>query len=531
MKAPVKNLQFHTLRAISGIIDKALDLEFTLDEILKILSRQLSMKRATITLYDSTTGNLNINASYGLTEEEKKRGIYRLGEGVTGKIFETGQPYIVPDISKEPLFLNRTGSRKHKKSGTAFIGVPILLNNIPIGVLNVDRLFEDEVSFEEDHEFLSVVATLIAQFMSINQKVKKREEILKKENLSLRQQVSKETKGLYMIGKSEAMEDVQRKLEKVAPTKASVLLLGDSGVGKTLIAKIIHMLSDRKDFSFVKINCASIPENLLESELFGVEKGAFTGATYTRTGRFEDADNGTIFLDEIGELPISIQAKLLRVLQEKEFERLGSTKTIKTDVRIITATNRDLEDLSLKGEFRFDLYYRLNVFPITVPSLKNRREDIPGLLNHFASKISREYGQSTHFTPESLEYLINYDWPGNVREMENLMERLAIMSDGKKIGITFLKQYLSPSRGRSIRKESVFIEPEQKVELSKFENSSCLCDMEKEQIISALKRNEWLQYKAAEELGLTARQIGYRIKKYDLEPVIAQGKVMDRKKN
>lgn len=532
MKTPLKNLQFQTLRIISGIIDKALDLENTLYEILKILSNELSMNRATITLYDSTTGNLTINASYGLTPEERKRGVYALGEGITGKIFESGQAYIVPDISREPLFLNRTKARTIAREGLSFIGVPIILNNIPIGVLNVDRLFGDDVSFEEDLEFLSVVATLIAQFISINQKVLKREEVLKKENVSLRQQVSRETKGLYMVGKSSAMEEVQRKLEKVAPTKASVLLLGESGVGKTLIAKIIHMLSDRKGYPFIKVNCASIPENLLESELFGAEKGAFTGAVHTRTGRFEEADKGSIFLDEIGELPLSIQAKLLRVLQEREFERLGSTKTRKTDVRIITATNRDLEELSQKGEFRFDLFYRLNVFPITVPCLRERREDITGLLNHFAAKIAREYGQNIHFSPESLEYLINYDWPGNVREMENLMERLAIMSDGRKIGLPFLKQYLSPPRQTSVKKENIivcdkksdFCEPD-------IENSAtCLLDMEKQQIIAALKRNGWLQYKAAKELGLTKRQMGYRIKKYELEPVIAQGKVRERKK-
>lgn len=529
MKSVVKNLQFHTLKIISGIIDKALDLEETLDEILKILSRQLSMKRATITLYEPTTGNLTITASYGLSTEEKSRGVYRLGEGVTGKIFESGQPFVVPDIRKEPLFLNRTKARQITKTGISFIGVPIILNNNPIGVLNVDRLFDNDVSFEEDLEFLSVVATLIAQFISINQKVLKREEILKKENVSLRKQVSRETQGLYMVGKSEAMEEVQRKIEKAAPTKATVLLLGESGVGKTMIAKIIHMLSDRKNYNFIKINCASIPENLLESELFGAEKGAFTGASHTRTGRFEEADKGTIFLDEIGELPLSIQAKLLRVLQDKEFERLGSSKTRKTNVRIITATNRDLEELSQKGHFRQDLYYRLNVFPLTVPPLAQRKEDIPGLLNHFASRIAKEYGQTILFSPESLEYLINYEWPGNVREMENLMERLAIMSDGKKIGLPFLKQYLSPPKQTSIKKSVMEKNMEYEHKPTFCPENSSICEMEKQQIISALKKHNWVQYKAALELGITPRQIGYRIKKYDLEPAIAKGKVESRK--
>jgi Nif-specific regulatory protein len=529
MKASLKNLQFQTLKEISGIIDKALDLEETLGEILEILSRKLSMKRGTITLFDSDTGNLSISASCGLSSEEKKRGVYQLGEGVTGRIFKTGQPFIVPDISKEPLFLNKTGSRKIKKEGLSFIGVPVILNAEPIGVLNADRLFENEISFIEDLEFLCVVATLIAQFISINRKVEKREEVLKKENVSLRSQISKKTKGLYMVGRSSAMAEVQRKIEKVAPTKASVLLLGESGVGKTLIAKLIHILSDRKNYPFIKVNCASIPENLLESELFGAEKGAFTGATHTRQGRFEEGEKGTIFLDEIGELSFSIQAKLLRIIQEREFERLGSSKTRKIDVRIITATNQDLETLCTKGKFREDLYYRLNVFPVTVPALRKRKDDIPGLLNHFASKISEEYNKNISFTPESLDFLINYSWPGNVREMENLMERLAIMSEDRKIDISFLKEYISPS-GNNLPDEdhksfkSNTLQPDTVLS----NKDSSLHTMEKERIINALEKNSWLQYKAAEELGITPRQIGYRIKKYNLDPVIAHGKVRIR---
>jgi Nif-specific regulatory protein len=309
------------------------------------------------------------------------------------------------------------------------------------------------------------------------------------------------------------MQEVERQILKVAPTRASVLLLGESGTGKTLIAKIIHEFSERKDHAFIKVNCASIPENLLESELFGYEKGAFTGATGSKPGRFEDAHNGTIFLDEIGELPLGIQAKLLRVLQEREFERLGSNTTRKVDVRVVAATNRDLGELAEHGGFRADLYYRLSVFPIQVPPLRQRKGDIPALLNHFIDKVSREYGRILSFTPRALSELTMYDWPGNVREMENLIERLVIMSDGERVDAVFLKPYLNPSGMHGAA------QPE-RGQGAQATGGTPLRTMERNEVIAALRRNGWVQYKAAEELGITPRQIGYRIKKFGLAAVI-----------
>lgn len=393
MDTTVHGLKHSALLAICQAIDQAIDLESALEVVLRIISEQLSMQRATVTLYDPETGQLSINASYGLSAEEKRRGVYRLNEGVTGRIFQTGEPFYVPDIDNEPLFLDKTGSRRLERGMISFIGVPIILHGDPIGVLNVDRLFDDEVSFDEDVNFLKVVATLIGQFISLHEKILEREAVLKRENTSLKYQISKNSKGPYIVGESAAMVEVQRQMEKVSPTKATVLLLGESGVGKTLIAQIIHELSERKGHPFIKINCASIPENLLESELFGYEKGAFTGASGTRPRRFEEADSGTIFLDEIGELPMGLQAKLLRVLQDKELERLGSNRTRTVDVRILAATNRDLSSLVEEGNFRLDLYYRLNVFPLRVPPLRERKEDITGLLNHFLRKMSDDYGR------------------------------------------------------------------------------------------------------------------------------------------
>lgn len=524
MPCSVPRMKISALLAICQVIDRALDLEGTLADILQVLSEKLAMQRATVTLYDPHTSLLNISASYGLKPEEKQRGVYRLDEGITGRIFQTAQPYYVPDVSREPLFLDKTGARAVQKTTLSFLGVPILLGGIPIGVLNVDRLFHDDVDFGEDMDFLSVVATLIGQFISLNEEVRKREQVLRAENVQLRSQLSRENKGPYIVGRSYAMQEVQRQLERVAPTKATVLLLGESGVGKTLIARIIHELSDRKSYPFIKVNCASIPENLLESELFGSEKGAFTGATRTRQGRFEEACGGTIFLDEIGELALSVQAKLLRVLQEKEFERLGSSKTRTVDVRIVTATNRALESLAAEGHFRPDLYYRLSVFPMTVPPLRERKEDVPGLLTHFLRKAAEDHGRSLSLTPQALELLTEYDWPGNVREMENLIERLVIMADQERVDHIFIRRFLTSASSASDNcTESIASVSTQG------KGSGSLADLERNEVIAALQRVGWIQYRAAEELGITPRQMGYRVHKYGLESIIAEGRAKVRR--
>ncbi|GKT10046.1 Nif-specific regulatory protein [Desulforhabdus sp. TSK] len=506
METKICELELKVLYEISRLIGQVLNLDQALETILGILSESLSMKRATVTLKDDETGHLIICASHGLSPTEKKRGVYRQDEGVTGLIFQTAEPFVVPDISREPLFLNKTRSRRIEKDRISFLGVPIKLQAAPIGVLSVDRLFGDEVSFEEDIRFLSIVATLVAQFVSINRQVKAREESLRKENISLRAELSERYGHFFMVARSRSMAGVQEMIKKVAPSKASVLLLGESGTGKTLIARIIHELSNRAKLPFVKVNCTSLPENLLESELFGYEKGAFTGASRAKIGRIEEAVGGTIFLDEIGELSLALQAKLLRFLQEREFERLGGTRTIKVDARIIAATNRDLSKAVTEGLFREDLYYRLNVFPIQVPPLRERAEDIPFLLEHFIEKISREYGRRFRITPQAMEVLTLYDWPGNVREMENLIERLAILVDGNEMDLRDFPPHMH-SRER----------------LSPLEGSDSLSrleEMEKKEVVAALERNRWIQSRAARELGLTLRQMGYRIKKFGLDDLL-----------
>jgi Nif-specific regulatory protein len=512
MEPSIFELELNVLYAISRKIGRVLELDQTLSAILEILSTNLSMERATVTLKDGKTGLLRIIASHGLDPTEQKRGIYAPGEGVTGAIFKTAQPFAVPDIGREPLFLNRTQARNLSKSHLAFIGVPIVLNNDPIGVLSVDRLFGPEVDFKEDIRFLTIVATLMAQFVDLNREVERREETLITENRSLRAEVSAKYNHFFAVGVSPAMQHLNKMIRKVAPSRASVLLLGESGTGKTLTARIIHELSQRRRNPFTKVNCASLPDNLIESELFGHEKGAFTGATSQKKGRLEEADSGTVFLDEIGELPMAVQAKLLRFLQEREFERLGSTQTQKVDVRIIAATNVDLNEAVANGRFRADLFYRLNVFPIAIPPLRKRKADLPLLIDYFITKTSREYGEQFTFSEECMEILSGYDWPGNVRELENLIERMAIMAETPRIDTKMLPSYLF--RGSESCAFAV----------SESKGQSQLEIMEKETLLSSLARNDWIQQKAAREIGLTLRQMGYRVKKYNLGQIIRENK-------
>jgi Nif-specific regulatory protein len=504
MEERISELKLKVLHQVSQVIGQALHLDQTLDTILAVLSETLALKRGTVTLVDPKTGHLAIRASHGLTEEEKGRGVYRLGEGVTGRIFRTAQPFIVPDIRKEPLFLNKTGARAIQRDRIAFLGVPIVLQGASIGVLSADRLFENDISLEEDIQFLTILAALMAQLASLNWQVEAREEGLIRHNLSLKAELSDRYQNFFIVGGSKAMLEVQQLVEKVAPTRATVLLLGESGTGKTLVARILHELSSRARCPFVKVNCAAVPENLLESELFGHERGAFTGATAPKPGRFEEAEGGTIFLDEVGELPLGLQAKLLRFLQEREFERVGGNRTIRVDVRILAATNRDLAGAVAKGDFREDLFYRLNVFPIRVPALRERREDIPPLAFHFLRKMSREYGRGLEFSSQALYALELHPWPGNVRELENLLERLAIIVEGPRIEASELAPYLgAPASAPAAPRDSG--------------EMTSLRELEKREVIAALDRNHWIQSRAARELGITLRQIGYRIKKLGLE--------------
>jgi len=493
--------ELSALLEVSKILSSSFDLKENLTQAMKILSDFLDMRRGTITLFDKTTGELKIVVAHGLTPEQIARGRYKIGEGIVGKVVETGHPIVVPDIGKEPLFLNRTGARRIEKENISFLCVPIKIKDEILGVLSVDRLFDESISFEEDLRVLEIVATLIGQAIKLYRTFL--------EEKSRREELERELKRRYqfhnIVYASDKMKEVIKTCLKIAKTKASVLIRGESGTGKELIAKAIHYNSDRAQAPFITINCAAIPETLLEAELFGYEKGAFTGAYTSKPGKFELADGGTLFLDEIGDLPLPLQAKLLRVLQEQTFERLGSTKVIKVDVRIIAATNRELEQMIKKGEFREDLYWRLNVVPIYLPSLKERIEDIPILVDHFLNKFNSHYGKNVKISSDVLNIFLKYSWPGNVRELENLIERLVLLCENEVIKKEDLPFYIIEEAENVKKKPSPRGLPRE------------ISELEKEKILEALRLCEFNQSRAARLLGLTRRQLCYRIKKYDLK--------------
>ncbi|MDI6744806.1 MAG: nif-specific transcriptional activator NifA [Thermodesulfovibrionales bacterium] len=500
-----KAFEMTALYEISKLLGSSLNLKSNLRGVMRVLSEYLDMKRGTVALRNNS--EVSIIAAHGMTEEEIKKGRYRLGEGIIGRVAKLGSPIVIPSIGDEPLFLNKTGARKIiKKENVAFLCVPIKFKNETLGVLSVDRLFGSKViSFEEDLRLLKIIASLIAQTVKLHMEIGKEREAFLEEKENLRQQLKGKYRLANIIGQSDRMQEVFASVHSVAPSKANVLLRGESGTGKELIAKAIHYMSPRAKGPFIKFNCASIPEGLLESELFGHEKGAFTGAMAMRKGRFELADGGTIFLDEIGDLPIALQPKILRVLQEKEFERVGGEKTTRVDVRLIAATSRNLEDLVSEGKFREDLYYRLNVVPVFLPPLREKIEDIPLLVEFFLKKYNEENHKSVSITSDTLNILTNYDWPGNVRELENTIERLVVMSRQKIITPSDLpfniRDYNLRARYASQIKDAL---------------PSTIEDIEKARILDAIKKTGGIQAKAARLLGITPRQIGYKIKKYDL---------------
>jgi Nif-specific regulatory protein len=505
------------LYELSHALASNLDFKSVSNQILEILSKKLAMNRGTITVLDKKTGQLSIEAAHGLTKEEIARGKYKIGEGVTGKVVEKGQPMIIPDIGKEPLFLNRTKARGDlNRQNISFICVPIQMKGEMLGVLSVDHLFRDrDVSFEEDVRLLTIVASLIGQNIKIHQMIERDKEKLIEENRELHSELKGKYRLNNVIGTAKTMLEVYKAVQKVAPSRTTVMLRGESGTGKELIARAIHYDSPRADKAFIKVSCASLPETLLESELFGHEKGSYTGASEMVKGRFELADGGTLFLDEIGDISLATQVKLLRVLQERKFERVGGTKTLSVDVRIITATNRNLEKAIAEGKFREDLYYRLNVVPIFMPALRQRKEDVPLLLGHFLNKYNVENKTRFKISTDLMSRLANYDWPGNVRELENTVERMAVMAKDDLITLEDLPtplgvySYNSPETAQEQRVAVV-------TETARPTPSMNLSDMEKMKVMEAMEKAAGVQSKACKLLGISPRQLGYKLKKYKI---------------
>jgi len=498
--------EFTVLYEISQLIGSSFDCQEVFSDILNTFHSRLGMNRGTITLLNPTTGELEIRAAHGMTEEEVKRGRYLVGEGITGKVVETGEPMVVPQIEKEPLFLNRTQSRENlTKSDISFICVPIKNGSNVLGALSVDRLFSEEIAFEEDVRLLSIVASMIAQGLKIQQMVQDEKKQLLSENITLKEKL-KERYSLYnILGTSNKMTEVFQMIERIANTDVTVLIRGESGTGKELVANAIHFNSSRASKPFLKLNCAALPDTLIESELFGHEKGAFTGAIEQRMGRFERADGGTLFLDEIGTLNLTAQAKLLRVLQEKEFERIGGNRTLRVDVRIIAATSKDLERSIEEGTLREDLYYRLNVFPIFMPPLRERKTDILLLADYFIEKFNQKHKKDVQrISTPAIDMLIQYHWPGNVRELENCIERAILFCTDRVIH----SYHLPPTLQTGERSGTI-------PSLS-FEEA--MESFEKELIIDALKNSRGNMAEAARLLNTTERIVSYSVKKLQIDP-------------
>ena len=491
---------------LSQDLDRSHDLRDVLGPALKAVVKHTGMVRGTITLVNQEQSELYIEAAHGLSTNELERGRYKPGEGVVGKVVQTGRPAIVPKISQEPSFLNRTKARTDaNKEDISYICVPIKMENAVIGALSADRLFSEDVSLEEDLRLMSIIASMIAQAVRLRQQARLEQEQLLEENTRLQLELRSRFRPANMIGRSNAMQAVFDLIGQVAKSDATVLIRGESGVGKELVANSIHYNSPRAAKPFVRVNCAALPESVIESELFGHEKGAFTGATQQRQGRFELANGGTIFLDEIGDLSAHTQVRLLRVLQEREFERVGGTETVQVDVRVLAATNRDLEKMIETEAFRQDLYYRLNVFPIHMPPLRERRTDILELANFFVEKASKaNHKYVRRISTPAIDMLMSYHWPGNVRELENVIERGVLLTTDDVIHGHHLPPTLQTAEASNTRMSGTL--------------EDTLDRVEREMIVEALKNSGGNKAEAARELGITERLMGLRTKKHGIDP-------------
>ena len=444
------------LTRMSEAVGSALDPSSFFEQTMGALAKELGMIRGTLVLLDRTTGKLRIVAAHGLSKAEQARGEYAIGEGVTGNIVRTGLPEVIPDISKDPRFLDRTVTRTGDLAPPiAFICVPLKVDDEVVGALSVDRAYAVEAALEKDLRLLSIVASVISQVLKINRLIRvEKEEILARDQTQL-EELRKRYRLDSVVGESQAIRKVLSIAARAAKSRASILITGETGTGKELIADIVHYNSDRASAPFVKVNCGALPETLLESELFGHVKGAFTGAFRDRKGRFEVADGGTLFLDEIAEMSPRLQVKLLRVLQERTFEPVGNTKTVSVDVRVIAATSKDLMDEIEHERFREDLYYRLDVIPVHLPPLRERREDIPLLVDHFLDKYNRENHKKVRkMSRKVLDLLLDYPWPGNIRELENCIEHAVVMSAGDTLAEDLLRtEVLDESRRRVLKRK------------------------------------------------------------------------------
>lgn len=508
--------ELRLLLNVSRTLQESPNLNEIVRPVLKQMAESLGLYRGVVRILNRETGEIVIDEAFGLSSEEMAAGRIPLGEGAIGQVVKTGRPVIIPDIgaadqSIHPDCAGFCGQSLQRPDATAFLCVPIIHGNEVMGTLSGYRRCGEPYALEADQRLLVVTAQLIAQAARLRQTTRENMDALRRENERLQEQIRKHFKPDNMIGNSRAMQIVYHSIEQVAASNTTVLIRGESGVGKELVAHAIHMRSSRALKPLVKVNCAALPETIVESELFGHERGAFTGAISMRKGRFELAHGGTIFLDEIGELPLNVQAKLLRILQEREFERVGGTSTLRCDVRVIAATNRSLEDYMQAEKFRLDLYYRLNVFPIYVPALRERKADILALADFFIEKYSEASRKPVmRISTPAIDMLMSYHWPGNVRELENCIERAVLLSTDGVIHGYHLPASLQTAEATATGPQSTL--------------ETALNAFEREMIIEELKVTHGNLAQAARQLGLTERIMGLRVKKFKINPRMFRSK-------
>ena len=497
--------QLSDLLELSQTLGSIPNLKAAFARALETLEAHHGIRSGTILIHDPQTGVLRLEAATGIGASAARRGSYRPGEGISGRVVGSGRPVVVPRVSREPLFLNRFGTWDRKKGDLSYLSVPIVVDRNTVGALGVALPYQKDRRYDEEVQFLGILASILGQTLRVHGLIESERERLLDENVKLRQ----ELRGRYdlrnLVGHSRAMEQVYGQVAQVAGASTTVLIRGESGTGKELVAHGIHYNSPRAEKAFVKVSCGALPESLIDSELFGHEKGAFTDARAQKKGRFELADGGTLFLDEVGELSPSTQVKLLRVLQEREFERVGGTETIKVNVRLLAATNKDLELAIKAGTFREDLYYRLNVFSVYLPPLRERRPDVPLLADHFVERYSSAHGKDVRrIATTAIDMLMSYHWPGNVRELENCIERAVLVCDGGVIHAHHLPPTLQTAEVSGTLTPQAL--------------DQAVGSFERDLIQDALKSARGNRAKAARLLQTTDRILGYKIRKYRIDP-------------
>ncbi len=512
----------NALITITNNIEKIFVLKDVFNEIMENLAEKFGIIRGMLVLFDREDINkLSVVTAYNLTEEEVSRGIYRVGEGIVGRVVENGKPVSIPDINKDPFFLNRMKIKRSRNTATSFIAVPIKLSGIVYGVLSIEKAFESMEQLEDEEDLLYLISGIIANKVKIYQKISEEKSVLLNENLILKKELYKNYGLDNIIGKNKKMQNIFELVQLVAESGSSILILGESGTGKELVAKALHFNSNRRYAPFVSINCAAIPENLLESELFGYKKGAFTGANADKKGKFVLADGGTLFLDEIGEMSLYLQAKLLRAIQDRIIEPIGSELTVEIDIRIISATNKDPAELIKTGKLREDLYYRLNVVELKLPPLKERKEDIPLLAQHFIEKYSKSNNKKIKkITPEALRSLHTYHWPGNVRELENVIERAVLLTRTNSIEITDLPSCIVEASRHTSEEIHVRNWIENFIYNEKQPGKvyeSFMRIIEKEFLLKSFLNNNRNRIKTSEFLGINRNTLRAKMKKYNID--------------